>query len=402
MKKIRGKYLMVMIAMCGMTAAALGILTNTAGVFFTPVAESLGVGRGNVSMTLTISNLVFAAGGMLVPKVYTGKNFKKILTVSGLVFAASTCLLAAAPNLAVLYILNAVRGISAGLTGNVIVTMVINNWFHSNVGVITSIAMGCSGICGAVLSPILASVIGRAGWRTGYLAAGIIVLLLELPAILLPIAYDPGDLGITPLGDKSSVTDSGKSVEAGAATVGAALLLMGILYGGFTSYVTSYPQHFPGIAGNFGHAAAVGSGMVSCCLVCNTCGKLIFGYLADHFGAKKAALLYVGIISAGLLLLVTVHAAPVMLVSAAMIGFSYTLPTVGNVLITKDVFGAGNYKNVFPKINMSATITNAVGSSLVGYMYDGMGSYTFALILALVMMISVSGIVLTLYKNRIG
>ena len=51
---------------------------------------------------------------------------------------------------------------------------------------------------------------------------------------------------------------------------------------------------------------------------------------------------------------------------------------------------------------MSATITNAVGSSLVGYMYDGMGSYTFALILAFVMMVSVSGIVLTLYKNRIG
>ena len=38
MKAIGGKYLLVLVAMCGMIATSLGILTNTAGLFFSPIA----------------------------------------------------------------------------------------------------------------------------------------------------------------------------------------------------------------------------------------------------------------------------------------------------------------------------------------------------------------------------
>jgi len=62
-KEIRGKYLLVLIAMCGVIAASIGITTNTAGVYITPVSEAFGVGKGAVSMTLTIANLVYAMAG---------------------------------------------------------------------------------------------------------------------------------------------------------------------------------------------------------------------------------------------------------------------------------------------------------------------------------------------------
>ena len=58
-------------------ATSLDILTNTAVLFFSPIAEDFGIGIGNVSLTLTICNLVYAASGMALPALVNGRNFKK-------------------------------------------------------------------------------------------------------------------------------------------------------------------------------------------------------------------------------------------------------------------------------------------------------------------------------------
>ena len=59
---------MVWAAMCGMVGATLGV-KNISGLFFTPMAESFGVGRGTISLTLTISNLMLAAGDFASPRL---------------------------------------------------------------------------------------------------------------------------------------------------------------------------------------------------------------------------------------------------------------------------------------------------------------------------------------------
>lgn len=40
------KQLFVLVVCCCIVAASIGMLTNSAGVFFTPIAEDLGVGKG--------------------------------------------------------------------------------------------------------------------------------------------------------------------------------------------------------------------------------------------------------------------------------------------------------------------------------------------------------------------
>ena len=69
LKMTRGKHLMVLIAMCGLVASALGILTNTANVFFEPIERSFGVETAPVKLTLTISNLALAVAGMLAASI---------------------------------------------------------------------------------------------------------------------------------------------------------------------------------------------------------------------------------------------------------------------------------------------------------------------------------------------
>ena len=76
-EKLSRKHLIVLIALCGMLASSVGLVQNVAGIFFDPLAESLGVGRGPVALTLTIYVLLSAFGsfqqGALSKKIHNLK-----------------------------------------------------------------------------------------------------------------------------------------------------------------------------------------------------------------------------------------------------------------------------------------------------------------------------------------
>ena len=140
--------------------------------------------------------------------------------------------------------------------------------------------------------------------------------------------------------------------------------------------------------------------MVSVCLVVNSCGKLLFGLLTDRIGARKAVLLYAAMILTGTLLLVLVRQPWAMFGAAALIGFAYALATVGTVMVVRTVFGLDYYGQVYPKVNLIATVGSAFGVSLIGFIYDGAGSYVPALVLMIAMIVVMAGAVVMVFRKR--
>ena len=69
-------------------------------------------------------------------------------------------------------------------------------------------------------------------------------------------------------------------------------------------------------------------------------------------------LLY-GTIGVAFLLLIRVSG--VMLLSAGMIGLCYSIPTVGAVMICRELYSPDRYSRVFPKINLGVSLANAAG-----------------------------------------
>ena len=191
MKELKGIRLGILASMCGLIASGVGIMTNIAGLFFEPMAETLGTGRGAVSVSLTICNLVFALGGMMTVKIVTPARFKPVLLAGTVLEAGATALLSGIQGVAGLYVLNAVRGFAAGVLGYVLVTGIINRWFTRNTALITSIVLGCSGLTGAILSPLVSAFLQRAGWRSGYLLCAGMIAILNIPALVLPFGLSP-------------------------------------------------------------------------------------------------------------------------------------------------------------------------------------------------------------------
>ncbi len=395
MNKIRGKYLLVLIAACGMMVSSIAMVTNVTGLFFTPVAEELGLGVGAVSMTLTICNLVFAGGGMLVARFVKLFGFKRMLWIGVAGLAGGTAALSLATSVPLMYALSAIRGFCGGFVGMVAVTTILNNWFREKLGFVSSIAMGCSGVGGALFSAVLSAVIQSFGWRTGYITAGVIMLVMDLPALLLPITFTPEESGMEPLGGRGASEKAGPAASKKRLPI--PLFLMAFTFAVTAAFSTAFPQHFPGLAENFGLAATVGSAMLSVSLVTNTVGKLIFGTLADRIGARATIPLYcclVGLAGCAMFLFPLSY---VMIPAAGVYGLCYSLSTLSIVMLTKDAFGAEQYARAYPRVNLGMTISNAVGSSMIGFLFDASGSYLSSLELTLALLAVAVCLVLVIY-----
>ena len=393
LKKIRGRYLLVLLAMCGLVSSSLGIMTNAGGIFFSPIAAELGQPTAMVNLTLTISNLTFAVAGILSARWVGPKRFRPAVIAFSLVFAGSTALLSLCRDMPSLYAVNAFRGFSAGLIGNVLATSVIGRWFLSDTGFITSLVLGSSGLIGALFNPVLEAVIRSAGWRTAYLAAAGITLLLNLPAMLFPISFLPEDSGMKPIGSGEAPERKDRSREDHRGNgAGTTVLILTLMSFSLISLVTSVPQLFKPITETYS-MRETGILMMSVVLVANTAGKLFLGLMTDRIGVKLSFLIYGLIIAAGVLILLLTRVSGLLLLSAAMIGLSYSLPTVAAVMICRELYSPEQYSAVFPKINLGVSVANALGYPLLGAFFDRTVNYDGALMMIIVIiLISIGGV----------
>ena len=375
--KITGRHLLVLVAMCGLLASGVGLVTNVAGLFLTPVADEFGILKGSASLMMTICNVSFAFGGLFVPRVMKEVQFKKVLIIGTAILAGCTAALALCPGIVPMYVLCVARGLAAGLMGFVFVTSVLNQWFVSGIGLATSIAMSCSGLAGAAFSPLVGSVVSGMGWRTGYLLLGALTVALNLPAILFLPSLDPTQAGFKALGaDEQPATTASESTKAAepARAVSPLMLVLVVIFGLLISAPTALPQHFPGMAELYGVASA-GATMLSFSMVANSLGKIAYGALCDRIGNRLSLIIYSAVVLAALFLLLVFHSPQALVVAAAMYGLCYSLGTVAITMLTRDAFGPENYGRTYPIIGMGGNIANAVFSSVVGFMYDFSGGY---------------------------
>lgn len=369
MKTVKGKYLMVIMALCGVIGASVGIVTNVAGIFFQPVAEELGVGKGQVSLTLTICNFCFAAGGMFCPRLLNDKSFKPTVAVCMMLLSFFTFLLSKCGSIVIMYFCNIFRGISAGIIGMVFVTMTINQWFHQKSALMTSLVLGFSGVAGSFFSPIISNIIDTYGWRAGYQAEALFSVFLILPALLMPIGWNPAGCGMVPYGWKEELSDV-KTDDVNK-ELSLSVLLIVFICAAIAAFITSFPPHFPGLADN----AEFGSMMLSFCMISNTVGKMALGVLIEKTGVRKGLMIYGGLVIIGIIFISLSDNHLLLLIGAVLIGLSYALGAVGNSLMIKEKFGEKLYGKVYPKISFGGMAANAIGASVIGFFYDYFNSY---------------------------
>ena len=386
---MKSKHIFVMIAMCGLAAASIGVTINCGGVFYAPVAEDLGVGRGNVAMMVTITSIMASIIAMGIPKLLTEKTLKPIIIIAVALLAGATYAISLCGNLTLIYILSVVRGIGDGMINFVMITMIVNYWFYAKRGVFTSIVMAFSGVPGVLLSPVFTSVINTSGWRTAFVWAAAFTLLFCLPAILLPFSIRPEASGIKPYGydEFMAARKEGRTMVISDSSARFNFFnpkfLLALIICICISIVAAVPQHMPGYAVSIGKSASVGAMMLSVSMAFNIGSKLLFGVMNDRIGSYKTIYVMAFINIAGILLLLFVPTDLGLYAGAGLFAFAYAIAAVGMAMLAGYLFGMELYASAYPVISFVGGIANALGVTFVGSLYDITGTYTVNFWLAL-------------------
>lgn len=372
----------VLAVCCGLAASSIGISINSSGVFYTPVSESLNMLRGTFAMHMTIFSLVTALSAFVVPVLMRKFSYKLILIVSVIIAVAATALMGFVDTALMFNILGAIRGLATGMFSIVPLTMIINEWFYKKHGFATSFVFGFSGLAGSICSPILSQCIEIFGWQMSYIIKALIILCLCLPAILYPFAVHPQDERLLPYGyeEKTSEDHQSKSSVFRFLTVG----FIGFFILAFmNTMITGITQHLPGFGESLGYSSTVGATLLSAGMVGNIVSKLLIGVMSDRFGPIKATITMMSMNMLGILLLIFSPHVFGLYIGAFLFGSIYSVGAVGVPLLCKYFFGLENYNKAFPSISFASNLGAAIALSIVGYIYDFMGSYVLAFVLGL-------------------
>jgi len=381
------KHWLVLAVACGISASSVGITMNVIGVFYTPVSQDLGIYRGTFAMHATLASLALAVISLFFTPLLYRFGWKKVL-ISGVMLASfSTMAMAFTTQIWIFNLLGLLRGVGAGLYSMIPLSMIVNNWFEEKKGLAMSLSFGSTGIAGAIFSPIFTTLINTIGWESSFIAMGITMILLALPAILYRYELNPKDEGLLPYGytENGSVTHqtSERSDPKNFSYKRAAFLIISFIALTHTS-ITGISQHLPGYAESNELSIQVGGYLLSAVMIGNITFKLIIGSLSDWLGIIKSSVIMLMLNALSIVMLLTLSNPYVLIFSAFLFGTVFTIPAVALPLLTTELFGKQLYARVYPILSFAAGIGGAFSMTFVGYAYDFTGSYAIAFTLGLV------------------
>ena len=405
--KLKRIHLGIIIAMCGVVGASIGISVSAAGVFFNPIAKAMGVGKGAVSLTTTILSVLMALTCLSVPSLLKKVKIRYLLWISAVLLVFGTVMCAFAGSLFELYIWNALKGIGAGLTGFVLATTVINNWIYVNHGLIVSIVMSFSGVAGVLFATPFSMIISKFGYQAAFLVMAVFIFIFYIPALFFPLSLKPEEIGEKPYGYEV-YEEHRKNINESALTTGAQEerkvdgTQFGILlvFTTLVCVIAALFMHLSGYAEVLGLGSGVGAMLISTVNLANVCSKLAYGTLTDRIGTLKSSLLVGSLSALGLVGLILFRHPTMLVISSFLYGCTMPNSAVALSLSTKDIFGADNYGRVYPTVNFVGSLTNSVGVTAFGFLYDITESYTVLFVLTAVMQILALMTFAVLYKRK--
>ena len=193
-------WIVVILGLLLMTFAYVGFVSLTS-VFVLPVTEDLGFERGDWMTYMVILSLACVVCSPFLGKLMSKSSVKLWTAVSCILGFIGYFGFSRVDTLMGFYLFAIVLGIGFAGTAPMPVSIMINKWFGGKIrGTATGIAFLGSGLGGMILSPVLNAVIASHGWRTGYLALGVVFIILMVLVLLL--ANDkPESKGFTRMGE---------------------------------------------------------------------------------------------------------------------------------------------------------------------------------------------------------
>ncbi len=349
--------------------------------------------KWQLSLTFTITMICFCLSGVLGGILQKRWPPRYLVWISAVLFLAGFFIAAKSHSLAGLYLgFGVLAGSGSGLAYNGVLSAV-SAWFPDRQGFISGVLLMGFGLSSFLVGKVYTAVTPSDGsdlWRSSFLAFG---------AVLFVVMAVAGAFVVRPSREKNrpEFTDSLAYEEIGPVemlrrpTFWLFMVWVIILSAAGLAVISQgTPMALEACPQLSMNTVATVAGLLS---IFNGIGRIIFGGLFDKMGRFWTMLLGGLVFLAAMLLLIlalTVHKLPLLVIAYIVTGLGYGCVTPTNSAFVNRFYGQKNYPINLSVVNMNMIITSS-GSTIAGAVFDATRTYTpiIFVVAALVLLASV-------------
>jgi MFS family permease len=353
------------------------------GIFLKPIAEEFNWSRGATAFAFTLLWWVSSPAslflGMLSDKIGT----RKVLLSGAVLFGLGIFLTGQMATLWQFYLFYGVlAGIGRGADRAPLLHSVFQ-YFNKRKGLAMGITLSGTGIGTLVFPPLGRYLISVADWRLSLTAISLLSWLLLVPAALLIRPPRAGEA--EPLGDsaaKAPVEDASGILGSPGQEWTAGQLLRNYTFwifmiAGLACCIShSLPlAHIVAYASDRGVPELAAAGVLSAVGLTAAVGRLFWGIVADHVGARKTVMCCIMLQTAAMFAVAFVESLWGFYIFALWFGLSYggVLPLYA--VVTRELYGMKRFGTAYGLHSFVTSIGMGGGAIVGGLLFDASGSY---------------------------
>ena len=349
-----------------------GIGLWLAVVVLPTIQAEFGVDRAGASLPYTATFIGFAAGGFVMGRVADRFGILVPVSIAGVALGIGFFLASIAQSYWQFVIVQAVfigfLG-SAATFGPLVAD--VSQWFLRQRGIAVAIVASGNYIAGTIWPPFMQAAIESYGWRTTYLAIGILCVVIMLPLAQLlrrrPHFHDTASPASRQSGEKGLLPSH-------------PLLFPALVLAGLSCCVAmSMPQvHIVAYCADLGYGPARGAEMLSLMLASGIVSRLVSGAICDRIGGLRTLLLGSVLQGVALLLFLPFDGLVSLYIIAALFGLFQGGIVPSYAIIIREYFSPKEAGARTGAVIFATLLGMALGGWMSGVIFDMTGSYRAA------------------------
>ena len=379
----------VLACLCCAGFARQGPAVATLSIFVEPLTREFGWSRTALSGAVSLGGVLAAVSSPLIGPLLDRHGARLTLCIAVLVTGIALMLLSLTQSLLVFYLLFCIARMNLAGPFDLGIYGGVSNWFVARRAFATSIATVAQ-MAGLVAMPLIAQLAMRQhGWRGGWVAIGLVTLLIGFLPVWLFMVRRPEDLGLVP--DRAAGNTADGATKSGPAiypepnlsrkqALGTSAFWLLLLY-----TVLVYPVQAGVSLQQAAHLIergiepTIAATIVSTFSLMSAVASAACGILPRRVPIRYPLALIGGFLAAGTLAMVEISSARQGYFAAALFGFG-----IGGVLTLlpiawADYFGRANFAAIRGIALSVQVIAQAAGPLLSGALRDWTGNYRWAL-----------------------
>lgn len=362
----------------------LGFFSYSVSLIVPPVREEFNVSLAQVMYSLTAGTfmgmVVMPLAGIMLDRY----PVRWIMAAGTALFAAGLWTLANTTGITeYIVVFGLTMAIASAFAGSPASQTTIARWFTSSRGKALGISAIGTSVGGIAIPALIAWWIETSGWRGALENLALCVILVVLPFVILTIRGKPADIGALPEGVEAGSEDhTATSPELGLADIirHPAYWFIGIPLGLLFAVYASMLANIAPYATGLGASAAQASTLIMVVAIVGLVGKLVLGMAADKINLKLGLWIAMGCVILAFLIMASNPGYPLMLLSAALLGFAAggMLPVWGAMMAK--AFGLLSYGRAMGLMGPLITLMVMPGYAAVGWLFDATGDYQLCLL----------------------